>query len=115
MATILVVDEDELLRERSRRILEADGHRVHAVPNGMQALLVCGEHPDGIDLLLVERRLPDMLGSELYLLARPSQARLAVLFTATGHEATDAPVIQRPFRSEALRDRVRQELCRTAT
>jgi len=111
MATILLGDEDDVLRAHARRILETDGHRVFAVHNGLHALQVCEERPGEIELLVVPWRLPDMRGWELHRLAQGSHPGLTALFTAGKQEATgDRPVLRKPFSSQQLRERIRREL-----
>src|SRR3546814_1329476 len=63
--TILVVEDDDDLRTLALRILEGDGYQVLTAPDGVTALEVVAEHPNGIDLVLSDVVMPNMLGSEL--------------------------------------------------
>ena len=63
MATILVVDDSNLSRRTSRRILEAGGHQVRDVADGMSALEQYAlERPD---LVLLDVTMADMNGLEV--------------------------------------------------
>jgi len=63
MATILVVDDSSLSRKTSRRILEAGGHRVREVADGMSALEQYAL--DRPDLVLLDVTMADMNGLEV--------------------------------------------------
>lgn len=63
MATILVVDDSNLSRRTSRRILEAGGHRVRDVADGMSALEQYAL--DRPDVVLLDVTMTDMNGLEV--------------------------------------------------
>jgi len=63
MATILVVDDSSLSRKTSRRILEAGGHWVRDVADGMAALEQYTL--DRPDLVLLDVTMADMNGLEV--------------------------------------------------
>jgi two-component system chemotaxis response regulator CheY len=63
MATILIVDDSLLSRKTSRRILEAGGHQVRDVADGMSALEHYAlERPDAV---LLDVTMADMNGLEV--------------------------------------------------
>lgn len=63
MATILIVDDSSLSRKTSRRILEAGGHQVREVADGMSALeQYTLARPD---LVLLDVTMADMNGLEV--------------------------------------------------
>jgi DNA-binding response OmpR family regulator len=61
MATILVVDDEQPIREIVTRALERRGHSVIACPSASSAEQTAGP----VDLLLVDLVLPDVNGREL--------------------------------------------------
>lgn len=63
MATILVVDDSNLSRKTSRRILESGGHQVRDVADGMSALEQYAL--DRPDLVLLDVTMADMNGLEV--------------------------------------------------
>ncbi len=60
--TVLVVEDEEALRQLTVRLLEKAGYTVLAAADGEQALLACERHPDNIDLLLTDLVMPRMGG-----------------------------------------------------
>jgi PAS domain S-box-containing protein len=71
--TILLVEDDRLVRAGVRHILEGLGYEVLLAACGADALRICEEHPGAIDLLLTDILMPGMTGGEL---AREVSARL---------------------------------------
>jgi two-component system, chemotaxis family, chemotaxis protein CheY len=63
MVTILVVDDSILSRKTSRRILEAGGHRVREVADGMSALEQYAL--DRPDLVMLDVTMADMNGLDV--------------------------------------------------
>ena len=63
MATILIVDDSNLSRKTSRRILVAGGHQVRDVADGMSALEQYAL--DRPDLVLLDVTMADMNGLEV--------------------------------------------------
>ena len=62
---ILFVDDDEMLTEASRLILESMGHRVTAWANSVEALNLFRAQPRKFDLVISDVRMPMMNGIEL--------------------------------------------------
>jgi DNA-binding NtrC family response regulator len=79
-ATVLVVDDEDLIRWSLRARLEEDGYDVDEAPDGRSALeRVAG----GVDLVLLDFRLPDIDGLELLRRIKGSQPEtVVVLMTA---------------------------------
>jgi len=61
---ILVVDDEQSIRELVRDILEEEGFQVTAVANGVEALETIGTH-ETIDLIISDIRMPVMGGVQL--------------------------------------------------
>ena len=103
MAVILVVDDDDVLRQVTARILEANGHEVYRAHSGFAALLVCQERERAVDLLMANERLADMTGWELFKLAQSTQPQARVMYVASDAAAeSPRPVLRRPFSAEEL-------------
>jgi PAS domain S-box-containing protein len=60
--TILVVEDEEALRQLTQRLLEAAGYTVLSASDGDQALLIHAQHMGDIDLLLTDVVMPQMSG-----------------------------------------------------
>ena len=74
---ILVVDDDALMRETLRDILEDAGFQIMTAGRVSEALEVLGAQ--AFDLMLVDLNLPDGAGTALALEARQKRANLRVI------------------------------------
>ncbi len=117
--TILLVEDETAVRGVARQLLERQGYTVLEASNGHAALALCEERQAGIDLLLTDVVMPGMSGRELADRLAPRYPRLRVLFMS-GY-TDDAIVrhgmlqpglhyVQKPFRTEALLDKIREVL-----
>lgn len=61
---VLVVDDSEINREVAMRILKADGASVHLANDGKAALDWLQEHPNAVDIVLMDVQMPVMDGYE---------------------------------------------------
>src|SRR2546425_11791047 len=60
--TILVIDDDDLMRSMVQELLEGDGHLVFTAFGGEEVAIVGAVLPD---LILVDRHMPGMNGLEV--------------------------------------------------
>jgi signal transduction histidine kinase/CheY-like chemotaxis protein len=122
--TLLVAEDEPMLRELEARILRAAGYRVLVAGDGQEALQVCATHEGEIHLLITDVVMPGMGGRELADRAVVLRPDLRVLF-ASGHTddaivrdgRLDAglPFIQKPFVAAELLTAVRRLLDRAGT
>jgi len=63
--TILLVEDEELVRDLAAELLASTGYEVLTAANGVEALRVCSEYADHIDLLITDVVMPQMGGREL--------------------------------------------------
>jgi two-component system cell cycle sensor histidine kinase/response regulator CckA len=120
--TILLVEDDELVRDLANRLLKQLGYRVLVAVNGEDALHVAREH-DGekIHLLLADIVMPQMGGKELAIKLKILRPDVKVLYTsgyaddAIAHHGFLNPGIhflQKPFSLKTLSQKVREVLDR---
>ncbi len=64
-ATILVVDDQKVVRDVVDAVLGGAGHRVILATSGWEALSICREHDGPIDLAVLDVVMPGMSGVEL--------------------------------------------------
>ncbi|MFN3945644.1 MAG: CHASE domain-containing protein [Allosphingosinicella sp.] len=111
---VLVVEDEEQLRELSAGSLRDLGYRTLEAANGVEALALLERHPD-IALLFTDMVMPEMTGGRLAEAARRLRPDLPILFT-TGYspdnagDAADGAVLQKPFALHQLAARIREEL-----
>ena len=106
---ILVVDDETIIRESIKRVLDFDGNAVETAATGKEAL-VCFEN-DKFDLVILDYEMPDMRGDELALLIKalaPNQPIAMVTAypdTLAGNLLTKVDlIISKPFRPQELRE-----------
>jgi two-component system, NtrC family, response regulator AtoC len=117
METILVVDDEEFLRNELKRILGEEGYVVQAVDTGAGALESMVR--EGADLVLLDLNLPDLHGVEVL---REVKARdpEALVIVVTGYGSVESAVeslklgaydyIKKPFKADAIKLIVRLAL-----
>ena len=117
--TILLVEDEDALREVTRRILTGAGYRVILAENGVDALRVVDEHEGQIDLLLSDVIMPQMPGPQLAkrLLARQPSLRVLLMsgfaqpiLDSGGHLDAGMEFIEKPFSGPSLLAKVAQTL-----
>jgi len=117
--TVLVVDDEEDLREAIRRMLEMRGFATLTAADPVEAEAVCRDHGGTIDLLLTDLTLPGTSGGELARVATSMRPDLRVLFVSglpkevavdRGLVGAEAALVQKPFTSDRLAEAVRTAL-----
>lgn len=117
--TILVVDDEEAVRELVRDILVEEGYSVLAASEGPEALRICEEHTQAIHLLLTDVVMPKMSGVELGQRARTMRPDARVLYMSgyldthsvqRGALEPGAVFLQKPFTPDALLRKVQEVL-----
>jgi PAS domain S-box-containing protein len=118
--TVLLVEDDELVRDLANRLLEQQGYRVLKAANGQEALLVAKEHVgETIHLLLADIVMPRMGGKELADWLKISRPNVKILYTsgyadnAIVHHGVLDPgthFLQKPFSLKTLSHKVREVL-----
>ncbi len=78
--TILLVEDDEIMRKMTRKLLEQHGYRVVEAADGNAAMDWVGSHQNGIDLLLTDVVMRGLSGPELAVRLGESHPSLKVVF-----------------------------------
>jgi CheY-like chemotaxis protein len=121
--TILVVEDEDGVRELMWKILTQNGHTVLEARHGRDALTVAASHPHPIHLLLTDVVMPEMGASELADQLRTERPDIKVLFVSgysndevvrRGISREDLPFIQKPFTADGLMRKVREVLDATS-
>ena len=78
--TILLVEDDQSLRELVTTLLTSEGYKVLPANNGVSALAIAQQYPHKIDLLLTDVVMPEMSGPDLAAQLKAQRPDLNVLF-----------------------------------
>ena len=118
--TILLVEDEETVRNLTRRVLRGNGYSVLEVRTGAEALALSEQHPGPIHLLLTDLVLPGgMSGWDLRerLLALRPEIRVLCMSgyaydAAVQHHILERgiPFLEKPFKPAALTQKVREVL-----
>jgi len=108
---ILLVDDDDSVRETSADMLQELGYTVMQAANGPQALDMLNEHP-GFDVMVTDIRMPGMSGIELSQVAADRHAALKIILIS-GYflpQVINRRFLQKPFRTCDLDQAIRAEM-----
>jgi PAS domain S-box-containing protein len=117
--TILVVEDDQDLRDVVERILTSSGYQVITAGSGRKAIEAARAHDGHIDLLLTDVVMPQMQGNELARLISSDRPDLRVLFMsgyaqpalgASGTLGPGAILLEKPFTEPTILALVRRVL-----
>jgi CheY-like chemotaxis protein len=117
--TVLLVEDEDALRQLARRILERQGYRVLESNNGRDALARATAHEGRIDLILTDVVMPEMSGRALVERLSAVRPNAAIVYMS-GYTDDDvlrrgmlepgSMFIQKPFNPRALLRIVRDAL-----
>jgi two-component system cell cycle sensor histidine kinase/response regulator CckA len=112
--TILLVEDEESVRELVRTTLERKGYTVLDTGQGDVALEMAASHAGRIDILISDLMLPGISGRELGLKVSESHPETKILFVSGYPEETVArpgvAFLQKPFTLQALAGKVQDVL-----
>jgi two-component system cell cycle sensor histidine kinase/response regulator CckA len=117
--TILLVEDEELVRSFEREVLEQAGYTVHEARDVSHALQLAHAHRDGIDLLLTDVVMPELSGPELAEQLVALQPEMKILYVSgyagdtIGHQGMLEPgfaFLPKPLTPDLLARKVREVL-----
>lgn len=79
LPTVLVVDDEEAIRQVARRVLEGEGYHVTEASNGLDAIALL-ERGAPLDLLMADLDMPELSGDEMVRRIRATRPDLRVLY-----------------------------------
>jgi DNA-binding response OmpR family regulator len=109
--TVLVVDDEEDLRDIIRRMLQRRGFDTLIAGDSQEAIAVLRDHPGKIDVLVTDLGLPGVSGGELSRTATEVRPDMRVIYisglpkdmaVAEGLIDEDALLVKKPFSSDSL-------------
>ena len=117
--TILLAEDEEIVRRTACRALERLGYRVLPAQDGADAIAIFHQHRNEIALVMSDMIMPKMGGRELYAAIRREDTRVPFLFTS-GYQPDDVReraslnehtvVLQKPWKLDDLAAAVRHAL-----
>lgn len=117
--TVLLVEDEDAVRNLTRRVLELHGYRVLSAPSGEAALEVSRLHTGPLHMLLTDVVMPGISGPKLAEVLLGERPNLRLIFMS-GYAATTleqkilldptSAFLQKPFTTEVLMRRVREVL-----
>jgi CheY-like chemotaxis protein len=114
--TVLVVEDEQDVRDLAVQVLRSCGYRVLAAPDGPEALLVSRQFEESIHLLLTDVVMPQMSGRELAAQLQEQRPELQVLYMSGytddaivhhGVLSASEAFLSKPLTVEALTHKVR--------
>jgi two-component system cell cycle sensor histidine kinase/response regulator CckA len=118
-SAILLVEDQEAVRESAAEYLTENGYTVLRASRGLEALEIAQQHEDPIHLLLTDVVMPQMSGRELSERITNIHPETKVIFMSgysnnllSNQQVLDPKheLLQKPFRLEALGQRIRETL-----
>jgi CheY-like chemotaxis protein len=112
---VLLVDDDPLVSDSIRRMLEFDKRNVHTVGSGAEALAMCEKQT--FDIVILDYLMPVMKGDALAVSLKKIYPRVPIIMITADAEKLDPKspkpagvdvLMGKPFQLEELRDAVNQ-------
>jgi len=117
--TILLVEDEEAVRQVASRILKNNGYKVLEASHGREALLICEKYRGPIHLLLTDVIMPQMSGKELADRLRKTFPEMKIVYMSGYTDNTiahhgiledDIVFVQKPFNERDLLEKVYKTL-----
>lgn len=117
--TVLLVEDDDMLRKLATQFLQSQGYTVVSARNGEEALNVSAKHTDPIHVLLTDVVMPRMNGTRLAESLRELRPTLKVIlmsgYTDENLAGFDkqrqfSAILQKPFTLPQLAEQIRKVL-----
>jgi two-component system cell cycle sensor histidine kinase/response regulator CckA len=117
--TILLAEDNDMVRELAVAILERQGYAVLPAASGAECLRMLPDLNESLDLLITDVIMPDMNGKALFQLVATQFPRVKVLYMSgytddviVHHGVLDEGIafIQKPFTVQSLAAKVREVL-----
>lgn len=116
---ILLVEDENIIREMMREILSNEGYEVTTAENGVEALRICETGYKKFDLLITDFEMPQMNGRELAEKIRASSDSTKILFVS-GYAGDDnflrnlsndgQSFVAKPFSPDSFTEKVKAVL-----
>ena len=121
--TILVVDDEQIIRDMAKKALERHGYTVLLADSGAAAIDVFRRHPDSIALVVLDLSMPGMSGEETLPELRKIRPEFKVVVSSGYSESEAMPLfkgqevsgfVQKPYTSSGIAEKVKTCLGQSA-
>ncbi len=119
--TILLVEDEQGVRDLAREYLEISGYKVLVAENGAAAVKAASEHKGAIDLIMTDVVMPGLSGSELTKRIEAIRPGIRIMYMSGytdqaivhhGILGPDIVLLQKPFTLNALAHKLREALAK---
>lgn len=115
--SLLVADDDDLLRNLVKEVLEDEGYQVYTAADGQETVDIFWEHPE-IALVILDIMMPKMDGIEVLREIRERTDIPVLMLTALGDSSSElsclrngaSDFVSKPFHYDILVERVKNLL-----
>lgn len=116
---IMVVEDEDILRDFAQLVLRKNGYNVLTAKNGEDALKVLDESDRSVDLIFSDVVMPRMGGAELFRRVMQERPKVPVLFTSgyprtilleAGLQDEGFDFLQKPYTTKSLVEKIREVL-----
>lgn len=115
--SLLVADDDDLLRNLVKEVLEDEGYQVYTAADGQETVDIFWEHPE-IALVILDIMMPKMDGIEVLQEIRERTDIPVLMLTALGDSSSElsclrngaSDFVSKPFHYDILVERVKNLL-----
>jgi two-component system, cell cycle sensor histidine kinase and response regulator CckA len=120
VCVILVAEDEMMIRNIVRHMMESEGHEVLTTADGAEALELSRNYTGTIDLLITDVVMPRLDGLSLIQRILEERPNLRILVMSgrpspeLGLRSIGFPLVRKPFLPAAFREKVREVLNRPA-
>ena len=111
--TVLFADDEELIRDLGRQVMEMHGYRVLLAEDGMRAIDLFRSNRKAIDLVVLDLTMPQRSGMEVLRAIREIDPEIRVILSSGSPPTETVPgttFLPKPYRAETLAKAVRSAL-----
>jgi PAS domain S-box-containing protein len=111
--TVLFADDEELIRDLGRQVMEMHGYTVFLAEDGLQAIDLFRSNRETIDLVVLDLTMPQRSGMEVFRAIRNIDPGMRVILSSGSPPAEPAPgttFLPKPYRADMLAMAVRSAL-----
>jgi two-component system, cell cycle sensor histidine kinase and response regulator CckA len=111
--TVLFVDDEDLIRDLGRQVLEANGYTVYLAEDGKRAIELYAARRGKIDLVILDLTMPHRSGMEVFRAIRGLNPRAKVILSSGNmplEPVEGAVFLPKPYRADVLTRTVRSVL-----